>query len=112
MLYDNALLSMAYLEAYQITGKQLYQRIAENILEFVIREMTSESGAFGTALDADAEEEEGKFYAFEYQEITKLLGEADGKLFNEHFNILMEGKFDGKNIPNLIGNKTIESDEN
>lgn len=111
MLYDNALLSMAYLEAYQITGKQLYQRIAENILEFVIREMTSESGAFGTALDADAEEEEGKFYAFEYQEITKLLGEADGKLFNEHFNILMEGKFDGKNIPNLIGNKTIESDE-
>ena len=111
MLYDNALLSMAYLEAYQITGKQLYQRIAENILEFVIREMTSESGAFGTALDADAEEEEGKFYAFEYQEITKLLGEADGKLFNEHFNILMEGKFDGKNIPNLIGNKTIESYE-
>lgn len=111
MLYDNALLVMAYLEAYQITGRQLYKQIADHTLEFVIREMNSTSGAFWTALDADTEGEEGLFYALEYEEVIKVLGEEDGKLFAKHFNITQQGNFDSKNIPNLIDNKEIVANE-
>lgn len=111
MLYDNALMVMAYFEAYQITGKQLYKQVAENTLEFVIRELNSTSGGFWTALDADTEGEEGLFYALEYEEVIKVLGEEDGKIFAEHFNITKQGNFDGKNVPNVIGNKDIGVNE-
>ncbi len=111
MLYDNALLAMAYTEAYQITGKELYMRVAENTLEFTIRELNSTSGGFWTALDADTEGEEGLFYALEEEEIIKILGEEDANIFNKHFNVTSQGNFDGKNILNVIGNREIEPDE-
>lgn len=111
MLYDNALLIMAYLEAYQITGKQLYKQVAEQTIEFIIRELNSTSGGFWTALDADTEGQEGLFYALELEETYKTLGEKDGETFAQHFDISEKGNFDSKNIPNLIANKDIETNE-
>lgn len=111
MLYDNALLTMVYTEAYQLTGKQLYKQVVEETLEFLIRELNSTSGGFWTALDADVESEEGLYYAFEYEEIIKVLGEQDGKTFCKYFNVTKQGNFDGKNILNVINNKEIELDE-
>lgn len=105
MLYDNALLTIAYLEAFQITGNELYREVAESTLEFVIRELTSTDGGFWTALDADINGEEGLFYAFTYEELIDLLGEENGKEFNKFFNITKQGNFDGKNVPNLSENK-------
>ncbi len=112
MLYDNALLVIAYMEAFQITGKQLYREVAEGTLEFVIRELTSTSGGFWTALDADIGGEEGLFYSFDYDEIINLLGENEGSEFNKFFGMTKSGNFDGKNVPNLLENKNpVRSEE-
>lgn len=108
MLYDNALLVMAYLEAYQITENELYKSVAMKTLSYIIREMTGEEGGFYSAQDADSEGEEGKYYLFSPEEILSLLGEADGSLFNEFFDITGPGNFEGRNIPNLIKTKDYE----
>lgn len=102
MLYDNALMGIAYTKAYEITNKPIYKEVAEKIYEFVIRDMLSENGGFYSALDADSEGEEGKYYLFDYDEITTLLGEEWGLTYNKYYNITAEGNFEGKNIPNLI----------
>ncbi|MBX7394028.1 thioredoxin domain-containing protein [Clostridium chauvoei] len=104
MLYDNALLILAYLDIYQVTKNPLYKRIVINTFDFIIRDMTSEDYSFYSALDADSDGEEGKFYTFTYKELLKLLGEDDGNYFNEYFNVTEEGNFEGKNILNLLGN--------
>jgi len=103
MLYDNALLGLAYTKAYEITGEITYRDVANKIYEFVLRELTSEGGGFYSALDAETENEEGKYYTFEYNEIIELLGKELGKFYCEHYGITEEGNFEGKNIPNLIG---------
>ncbi len=103
MLYDNALLGMVYTRAYEITGETLYRDVAVKIYQFVLSELTSEEGGFYSALDAETEGEEGKYYTFTYNEIINLLGEEFGKYYCEHYNITEEGNFEGKNIPNLIG---------
>ena len=102
MLYDNALMSLAYTIAFEVTGKPLYKEIAEKIYEFVIRDMLSETGGFYSALDADSEGVEGKFYLFNNDEIISLLGEEWGALFNKYYDITTDGNFEGSNIPNLI----------
>lgn len=102
MLYDNALLVMAYLEAYQITKNELYKTVAMKTLNYITREMTNPEGGFYSAQDADSEGEEGKYYVFTQSEILALLGEPDGSLFNQFFDITESGNFEGKNIPNLI----------
>ena len=102
MLYDNALLSIAYLETYQVTGKRKYAEIAEEIFTYILRDMTSPEGGFYSAEDADSEGEEGKFYIWSADEMVKVLGEADGKKFCSYYGITDEGNFEGKNIPNLI----------
>ncbi|WP_330949334.1 thioredoxin domain-containing protein [Virgibacillus sp. MG-45] len=103
MLYDNALLLMVYTEAYQITKKTDYQKIAEQIVAFVMREMTDQKGAFYSAIDADSEGVEGKYYVWKDEEIFDILGEELGQLYADAFNITPFGNFEGANIPNQIG---------
>ncbi len=102
MLYDNALLILAYCKAYQITKNQQYREIAEMTADYILREMTSQEGGFYCAQDADSEGVEGKYYLFEPDEIINILGEEAGKEFNRYFDITSIGNFEGKNIPNLL----------
>ncbi len=81
MLYDNALLAYAYLEAHQATKKDAYARTAREIFSYVLRELTSEEGGFYSAEDADSEGEEGKFYVWAPSEVKEVLGEEAGELF-------------------------------
>jgi len=108
MLYDNALLAIAYLEAYQVTGKELFRKVAEKILIYISREMTGAEGGFYSAQDADSEGEEGKYYVFSEKEILDLLGKEDGKLFNRFYDIAEPGNFEGKSIPNLIRTRNFD----
>ncbi|MBU5308449.1 thioredoxin domain-containing protein [Clostridioides mangenotii] len=105
MLYDNAMLVIVYLEAYQITNNELYKDIVVRTLEYIAREMKDSEGGFYSAQDADSEGEEGKFYTFTYPEILDVLGDEDGKYFTDFFDISIQGNFEGKNIPNLIKNE-------
>ncbi|MCY8225545.1 thioredoxin domain-containing protein [Bacillus haynesii] len=102
MLYDNALLLIAYTEAYQITKNERYKQISEQIITFVRREMTDDKGAFYSALDADTEGVEGKYYVWSKDEVLETLGDELGELYCAVYNITQEGNFEGHNIPNLI----------
>ncbi len=102
MLYDNALLILAYCKAYLVTDNSLYLEIAEKTAEYILREMTSNEGGFFSAQDADSEGEEGKYYLFTPEETIKILGKKDGEEFNKHFDITNTGNFEGKSIPNLL----------
>ncbi|HBG2150100.1 thioredoxin domain-containing protein [Clostridioides difficile] len=108
MLYDNAMLTIAFLDAYKITKKELYKEIAIKTIDYVVREMKDKEGGFYSAQDADSEGEEGKFYTFNPLEIIEVLGEEDGTFFNNYFDITSSGNFEGKSIPNLIKNKEYE----
>ena len=103
MLYDNALLGIAYTKAYEITKKSLYEDVSERLFKFILRDMVSKEGGFYSALDAETEGEEGKFYVFSYEEIIDLFGEDDGEFYCDSYNITKEGNFEGKNNPNFIG---------
>ncbi|WP_051273653.1 thioredoxin domain-containing protein [Desulfotruncus alcoholivorax] len=107
MLYDNALLALAYLEAYQATGVTFYIRAAEQIFHYVLRDMTNPEGGFYSAEDADSEGVEGKFYLWQPSEVIKVLGEEKGNIFCRVYDITEEGNFEGYSIPNLIAG-TIE----
>ena len=102
MLYDNGLLIMAYAAAYSATNNHLYLDTAEKTAAYILREMTSESGGFYSAQDADSEGVEGKFYTFTFDEIIRVLGKENGTTFAKIFDITPEGNFEGKNIPNLL----------
>lgn len=93
MLYDQALLAMAYTEAYQATRKEDYKKIAQEIFTYVLRDMTSPEGGFYSAEDADSEGEEGKFYLWSQEEIRQLLGKDDGDLFMKIYNFERDGNF-------------------
>lgn len=93
MLYDQALLALAYTEAYQATGNAAYRITAEEIFAYVLRDMTSPEGGFYSAEDADSEGEEGKFYVWTLAEIREALGEEDGDLAIRVFNVKPEGNF-------------------
>lgn len=111
MLYDNALLVMAYLEAYQAEKRPLYLEVVERTLAYVMREMTQEEGGFYSAQDADSEGAEGKYYTLSPDEVIHVLGEDAGSRFNAYYNITKKGNFEGKNIPNLIPNDEIRLDD-
>lgn len=102
MLYDNALLILAYCKAYMLTGKLLYKKVAEKTAFYILTEMTASDGGFYSAQDADSDGEEGKYYTFTPNEIIQLLGQEDGAVFNNHFNITSKGNFEGKSHPNLL----------
>lgn len=107
MLYDNALLILAYCKAYQITENSFYRDVAEKTASYILREMTSPEGGFYSAQDADSEGEEGKYYVFEPSEIIRVLGKETGEAFNRHYGITEVGNFGGKSIPNLLQNETL-----
>jgi len=97
MLYDNALLPVAYLEAWQVTGRRDLARVARQTLDYVLREMTSPAGAFYSATDADSEGEEGRFFVWDEREIRDLLG-AGADRFIAYYGVTREGNFEGRNI--------------
>jgi uncharacterized protein YyaL (SSP411 family) len=103
MLYDNALLSIAYLEAYQLTGNEEYERIVREILEYVAREMTAPGGGFYSATDADSlnsegEREEGWFFTWTPQEIAAVVGADDARLVVAYYGVRPRGNFEGRSI--------------
>jgi uncharacterized protein len=98
MLYDNALLSRLYLETYQATGDAFYRRIAEETLDYVLRDMTSEEGGFYSAEDADSEGEEGKFYVWTPEELESVLDPDEAGLAARYWDVTERGNFEGKNI--------------
>jgi len=97
MLYDNGLLAQLYAEAYQVTGRELYLETMKGTLDFILREMTDPGGGFYSALDADSEGEEGKFYVWSRKEIEDVLGK-DADLFCRFYNVTPGGNFEGSNI--------------
>lgn len=102
MLYDNALLAMAYTDAFRMTKNSRYKKITEEIIKYVLRDMVHPDGGFYSAEDADSEGEEGKFYVWTPEEVKDVLGEQLGTLFCQAYDITKQGNFEGKNIPNLI----------
>ena len=102
MLYDNALLAYLYLEAYRQTGKDFYRDIAERTLAYVQRELTDAEGGFYCGQDADSEGVEGKYYVFTPEELETVLGK-DAAEFCRYFHITRAGNFEGKSIPNRLG---------
>jgi len=102
MLYDNAMLIMAYARAYGITKKIGYLLAAERTAQYIMQEMTDQDGAFYSAQDADSEAEEGKYYVFSYDEILRVLGEEAGIKWNQFYGVSPDGNFEGKNIMNLL----------
>lgn len=93
MLYDQAMLAMAYTEAFQATGKEEYAQTVREIMTYVIRDMTSPEGGFYSAEDADSEGEEGLFYTWVEGQFSEVLGEKGGELFSSIFNFREEGNF-------------------
>jgi uncharacterized protein YyaL (SSP411 family) len=112
MLYDNAQLLELCALAYQRTGKPLYRDRAYETVGWLEREMTTEAGAFCASLDADSEGEEGKFYVWSLDEITRVLGAKDAAFFASHYDVTAQGNFEGHNILNrLLPHERTEKDE-
>jgi uncharacterized protein YyaL (SSP411 family) len=93
MLYDNALLLYTYAEAYKLTGENLFRRTAEQIAEYLLRDMRSGEGAFFSAEDADSEGEEGRFYTWTERELREVLSEEEFRLAKEVFSVEEEGNY-------------------
>ena len=104
MLYDQAMLTIAYTEAFQITGNKLYQNIAEEILAYVSRDMTDKRGGFYSAEDADSEGEEGLFYFWTLKELQKINSEDDLSFLKELYNLDSAGNFKDEATGQFTGN--------
>ncbi|HEV3259197.1 MAG TPA: thioredoxin domain-containing protein [Gemmataceae bacterium] len=100
MLYDNALLSLAYLDAYQATREPFYQEVVVDTLGYVLREMTSPEGPFYSTQDADSEGDEGKFFVWSAAEIEQVLGKEVAEVFDDVYDVSPEGNWEGHSILN------------
>ena len=109
MLYDNAMLIIAYSAMYSLTGSKVYLETALKTADYILCEMTSPEGGFYSAQDADSEGVEGKYYTFTLDEIMSVLGDK-GKHFSETFDITEHGNFEGVNIPNLLKSGDLDTD--
>jgi hypothetical protein len=98
MLYDNALLVAAYLEAYQITHRPFYAHVVRETLGYLLREMAAPGGGFCSGQDADTEGEEGRYYVWTPAEIRAALGAEDADLFSRFYDVTDEGNFEGRSI--------------
>jgi hypothetical protein len=94
MIYDQAMLILAFAEVFCVTENNFYKKIAGEIIEYVTRDMTGDEGGFYSAEDADSEGKEGMFYLWSYKELQEILTENEQKLFFKHYNILESGNFD------------------
>ncbi len=111
MLYDNAQLAPLYFATYQKTGDAFYLKIGEEILAYVLREMTDAGGGFYTTQDADSEGVEGKFFVWTPDEMKTLLGEKTGALLCRYYGVTDSGNFEGKNILHLQKTLNVVSQE-
>jgi uncharacterized protein YyaL (SSP411 family) len=102
MLYDNAQLAHVYLHAWQVTGTEFFRTITEEILDYVVREMTDPVGGFYSTQDADSEGEEGKFFVSTPDEIRDVL-DSEADEFTAAYGVTRHGNFEGKNILEFIG---------
>ncbi len=106
MLYDNALLSMTYLEAYQVTGDEHYADVTRDILTYIQREMTSQNGGFYAASDADSlmpngKKEEGYYFSWTPEELQETLGSAMATTAANYYNVTSHGNFEGRSVLHL-----------
>ncbi len=101
MLYDNALLMIAYSRLYELTLNEKYAQTVKEIAKYLTRDLMHKDGVFYTAEDADSEGVEGEFYLFTKDEVKNILG-ADAEIFCKHYNVIPSGNFEGKNILNTI----------
>ena len=100
MLYDNAQLAIVYLEGFQATQTPLYRQVAQETLDYVLREMTTPEGGFCSASDADSEGEEGKFFVWTPEQVIEILGDEAGKRFNAYYDVTAAGNWEGKSVLN------------
>jgi uncharacterized protein len=100
MLYDNALLARAYLQGWQAFGHERYRRVCEETLDWMLREMRGPEGGFYSALDADSEGEEGRFYVWTAAQVREVLGEGAEPVL-EHYGVTEAGNFEGANVLHL-----------
>jgi uncharacterized protein YyaL (SSP411 family) len=101
MLYDQALIGRALVEAYTLSGEARYARTLRETLDYLLREMRAPSGAFYSATDADSEGKEGKFFVWTVAELNAALGEEDGAFVASVYNATAAGNFEGSNILHL-----------
>ena len=102
MLYDNALLARAYLHAWQLTGAERFRQVCEETLDWALREMRGPEGGFFSALDADSEGEEGRFYVWTEQELRQLLGD-DAPALLAYWGVDRGPNFEGRSILHVAG---------
>jgi uncharacterized protein YyaL (SSP411 family) len=98
MLYDNALLARAYLHGWLVSGDEVLRRTSEETLEFILRELRGPEGGFYSALDADSEGEEGKFYVWSFDDLLDALEPADAEAAVVWFGATAQGNFEGTNV--------------
>jgi uncharacterized protein YyaL (SSP411 family) len=101
MLYDQALIAIAYLEAFQSSGDVFFKDVAREIFEFVLREMSAPDGGFCSGLDADSEGEEGRYYLWTPEEVNETLGRDLARLYCGVYDVTDRGNFEGRSIPHL-----------
>lgn len=103
MLYDNALLALAYTEAYEHTRRPIFRDIACRTLDYTLCELSDPQGGFYCGQDADSEGVEGKYYLLTPEDVSRALDKDTARRFCERFDITQGGHFEGRSIPNLIG---------
>ena len=102
MLYDNALLTTAYVEAFQVTHEPRYAEVVRETLDYVLREMTDAAGGFYSTQDADSEGEEGKFFVWSEDEVVAILGPEKARIFSYCYDVTPQGNWEGHNILNRV----------
>jgi hypothetical protein len=106
MLYDNAQLSRAYLHGWQATRDDFFRQIAEEVYDYILREMTAPEGGFYSATDADSDGEEGKYFVWSLEELQTLLGD-DAPIAVEYYGVSRSGNFEGHNILHVPNDETV-----